>query len=152
MIVREQTLEGNFRRAHTRLIAHAEEIAFLQGSLTEERILGTRLEALLDTKSKNNLATIAKTAINNFLKFQGLLVGGVFVHIPFMLRSDLGEADRISHFRGTEELMLRCGGAFTEIILLGKSLQEVAGYTHRITELMNALEKGPSVFLYARAY
>lgn len=142
MIVREQTLEGNFRRAHTRLIAHAEEIAFMQGSPTEERILGTRLEALLNTKSRNNLATITKTAINNFLKFQGLLVGGVFVHIPFLLRGDLGEADRISHFRGTEELMLRCGGAFTEIILLGKSLQEVAGYTHRITELMNALEEG----------
>lgn len=83
--------------------------------------------------------------ISNFLKFQGLLVGGVFVHIPFLLRPDLKEGDRISAFRGTEELMLRCGGAFTELLLLGKKLQEVAGFTHRIGQLLTALKAQPAI-------
>lgn len=151
MIVREQALEGDFRRAHGRLIAHAEEVAFLNGGATERDILDTRLEALKDVQSWHNLQTIRKSIVDNILKFQGLLTGGVFVHIPFLLRSDLQQADRISAFRGTEELMLRCGNSFTEILLLGKNVNELAGYTHRIAELFTSLTKGQVAAEAARA-
>lgn len=36
--------------------------------------------------------------------------------------------------------MLRCGGAYSEILLLGRQIDELAGYTHRIMELFQALE------------
>eukprot|EP00959_Pyramimonas_sp_CCMP1952_P085307 1783731-Pyramimonas_sp.AAC.1 len=53
--------------------------------------------------------------------FQGLLVGGIFVHVPFLACGGESEpGERISTFRATEELMLRCGGAFVEMVLLGK--------------------------------
>jgi hypothetical protein len=56
-----------------------------------------------------------------------LLVGGLFVHLPFLVRRSATEGDRISSFRATEELMLRCGSAFTEVLFLGKSIDEVRG-------------------------
>ena len=36
--------------------------------------------------------------------------------------------------------MLRCGGSFTEILLLGKQVQELKGYTVRISELFEGLQ------------
>jgi ATP-binding cassette subfamily D (ALD) long-chain fatty acid import protein len=57
-------------------------------------------------------------------RFQGLLVGGIFVHLPFLVRMTASEGDRVSAFRATEELMLRCGSAFTEVLFLGKSIDE----------------------------
>jgi ABC-type uncharacterized transport system fused permease/ATPase subunit len=37
--------------------------------------------------------------------------------------------------------MLRCGSSFAEILLLGKSVQEIAGYARRIAELLEALPR-----------
>jgi hypothetical protein len=103
-------------------------------------------------------------------KFQGLLVGGLFVHLPFLVRRSATEGDRISSFRATEELMLRCGSAFTEVLFLGKAIDEVrarlrlrlllcvrcrpcpltrgawsqlAGHTYRISTLFRALDMPP---------
>lgn len=56
-----------------------------------------------------------------------------------------GEAERISSFRATEELLVKCGGAFVELILLERSVQELAGYTARIQELFKALKVPPSL-------
>lgn len=68
---------------------------------------------------------------DNIAKFQGLLIGGVFTHLPFLVRAEAGEAERISTFRATEELLMKCGNAFVEIVLLEKNMQELAGYTSR---------------------
>lgn len=133
MVAREAELEGNLQRAHTRVITHAEEIAFLRGAETERAILDERLDELTDAKSWHTVQRIRKSVADNVVKFSGMLVGGVFVHVPFLLATDLTESQRISRFRATEELMMRCGTSFTELLLLGKELQELGGYTSRIT-------------------
>ena len=125
MVAREAELEGGLRTAHARLIAHAEEVAFLKGGDTERGILNTRLGALISTLRFHNLQRIRRSVSENIGKFQGLLVGGLFVHLPFLIRTSVTEGDRISSFRATEELMLRCGSAFTEVLFLGKSIDEV---------------------------
>ena len=68
-------------------------------------------------------------------------MGSIFVHVPFMMKATASEGERISSFRATEELMLRCGGAFTEVLLLGKNLDELAGYTHRLSQLFKTLDE-----------
>jgi hypothetical protein len=75
----------------------------------------------------------------NILKFQPLLVGGVFVHVPFLLAAQLEPADRISQFRSTEILMLRCGSAFADCIMLGRNLAELEGHTKRVGDLVEQL-------------
>jgi ABC-type uncharacterized transport system fused permease/ATPase subunit len=37
--------------------------------------------------------------------------------------------------------MLRCGGAFAEVLLLGKNLDEMAGYAHRLGELFHTFDR-----------
>lgn len=140
MVAKEAQLEGAFRHEHARLLAHAEEVAFLRGQDTERAILNRGLGQLVATQRWHALLRIRKSMADNIAKFQGLLVGGIFVHIPFLLRKDVSEGERVSSFRATEELMLRCGSAFTEVLLLGKSLDELAGHTHRISQLFRALD------------
>ncbi|KAK3284414.1 hypothetical protein CYMTET_7938 [Cymbomonas tetramitiformis] len=140
MVVKEQALEGSFRHAHSRLVGHAEEVAFLQGAPTERKILDENLKTLTGAKGWHNLMRARNSIAEQFAKFQGIFIGGVFVHIPFLVRNNLGEAERIASFRSTEELMLKCGSNFVELILLGKSLNELSGYTQRIHELLTALE------------
>jgi len=35
--------------------------------------------------------------------------------------------------------MLRCGGAFSELVQIGRKVEELQGYTGRIVELFDAL-------------
>jgi len=141
MVAREAALEGGFRHTHSRLIAHAEEIALLGGGDREVKILDDGLDNLVVTQRWHALQRIRKSVADNISKFQGLLVGSVFVHVPFMLKASVSEGERISSFRATEELMLRCGGAFTEVLLLGKNLDELAGYTSRLSQLFRTLDE-----------
>ena len=129
MIAKEQALEGGFRHTHARLIAHAEEVALLGGAEREIGILDDGLKNLVVTQRWHALQRIRKSVADNVSKFQGLLVGSIFVHVPFMVRAANSEGERISAFRATEELMLRCGSAFTEVLLLGRNLDAVS-YTH----------------------
>ena len=140
MVAREAALEGGFRHTHSRLIAHAEEIALLDGGKREVDILDEGLDNLVVTQRWHALQRIRKSVADNVSKFQGLLVGSIFVHVPFMMKGAATEGERISSFRATEELMLRCGGAFTEVLLLGKNLDELAGYTHRLSQLFRTLD------------
>ena len=70
MIVREQQLEGDFRRVHGRLIANAEEVAFLKGADAERDILNNSLNKLVSTKTHHHIQLIKKSVIDNLLKFQ----------------------------------------------------------------------------------
>ena len=140
MVAREAALEGGFRHQHARLIAHAEEIALLKGGEREKDLLNAGLDNLVTTQRWHALQRVRKSVADNISKFQGLLVGSVFVHVPFMAKRGMGEGERISTFRATEELMLRSGGAFTEVLLLGKNLDEMAGYAHRLGELFHTLD------------
>jgi len=141
MVAREAALEGGFRHQHSRLIAHAEEIALLKGGEREKELLNAGLDNLVTTQRWHALQRVRKSMADNIVKFQGLLVGSIFVHVPFMMQLSLSEGERISTFRATEELMLRCGGAFAEVLLLGKNLDEMAGYAHRLGELFHTFDR-----------
>ena len=61
-------------------------------------------------------------------KFQGLLVGSIFVHVPFMVRAMSSEGERI------RRRLLRHGklcfdvSLLTEVLLLGRNLDELVGW------------------------
>lgn len=125
--------------------AHAEEIAFLRGGDAERAILNSRLTTLITAQRIHSLQRIRRTISETVGRFQGLLAGGVFIHVPFLARETATEGDRISAFRSTEEVMLRCGGAFSELLQLGKATDELAGHAKRIVEFFEALDAPSTV-------
>ena len=140
VVAQQQSMEGEFRRVHSRLIAHAEEIAFLKGSSAECALLNRSFDDMVTTFGGHNLKFLWKKMFDEFLKFQAPLVGGIAVHVPFLLRPTLDASERITQFRSTETIMLKSGSAFGETMLLHKRFQRVSGFTRRIAELFEALE------------
>lgn len=140
MVSKEAELEGDFQQAHNRIVSHSEEIAFMDGGETERSIVNHKLDEVITTKTFHTLQRIKKSIADNFIKFSGMLVGGVFVHVPFLLATNLAADQRISQFRATEEIMMRCGTSFSELILLNRELQELSGYAGRIVDLFDALD------------
>ena len=51
----------------------------------------------------------------------------MFVHVPFLMKVNSSDVERISTFRETESLMLKGGAAFTEVILLQHEFQQISG-------------------------
>ncbi len=141
MVAAEQASEGAFRHAHARVRQHAEAVAFLGGAAAEERILNASFLRLCSLRTWHALRKLGKDMADQFFKFQALLIGGVFVHVPFLNRPEMRPAERIAAFRATEVLMLKCGSAFGEVLLLGKSLDTIGGFTRRIAELLEALPR-----------
>ena len=106
MVAREAALEGGFRHQHARLIAHAEEIALLKGGEREKDLLNAGLDNLVTTQRWHALQRVRKSVADNISKFQGLLVGECVRARAVYGETGMGEGERISTFRATEELML----------------------------------------------
>ena len=66
------------------------------------------------------------------------------MHVPFLNNPQMTPEHRITAFRATEVIMLRCGSAFGETMLLHKRFAKISGYTKRIAELFEFLERAAS--------
>ena len=69
VVSKRQAMEGEFRRVHSRLIAHAEEIAFLKGASAEEQLLNDRFDDMVTLYGGHNLKYLSKKLFDEFLKF-----------------------------------------------------------------------------------
>lgn len=119
---------------------HAEEISFYQGEIAEKFILNKALYTFCSTRRWFTLLTIFKTICDNFIKFANLFLGGIFIHIPFLLLNNISSTQRISNFRATEDIMLRCGNSFLELLFLQHDVQELSNPTMRVTTLLGNLD------------
>ena len=67
LIAEQAQLEGEFRHAHVRLIAHSEEVAFLEGAAREEAILDAKLTAVTRFAGRCNLLQLRQGVTDQFL-------------------------------------------------------------------------------------
>eukprot|EP00300_Choanocystis_sp_HF-7_P037494 c53660_g1_i1.p1 GENE.c53660_g1_i1~~c53660_g1_i1.p1 ORF type:complete len:649 (-),score=151.27 c53660_g1_i1:210-2117(-) len=140
MIAQQQVLEGNFRRAHTRLIQNAEEIAFLQGSAREEALLNGRLQNVTDYSLGYFFVQFRQGMIDQFvLKYGASMVGWPVLAIPFLMRK--GEiAETAARYRESDGLIQAASASIGELVLVYKKLQRLAGFTTRVSELLEAVD------------
>lgn len=76
IIAEQAALEGEFRSAHARVIAHAEEIAFLEGAEREEVLLNRRLEETTAAASRYFFLQYRQGCVDQFfLKYFASCVG-----------------------------------------------------------------------------
>jgi ATP-binding cassette, subfamily D (ALD), member 3 len=87
MIAEQQMHEGNFRRLHSRLIANAEEIAFLEGSQREKQILNEQLGKVTAFNSTFFAQQFRQGICDQyFLKYNASMIGWPVLALPFLLR------------------------------------------------------------------
>jgi len=86
LTAQQQALEGDFRHCHSRLLSHAEEVAFISGADREEAILNEQLHHVSSFSEHLHLKQFQQGVLDSFgLKYFASCVGWPIIAVPFIL-------------------------------------------------------------------
>ncbi|KAI8914968.1 ABC transporter transmembrane region 2-domain-containing protein [Powellomyces hirtus] len=165
----EAKLEGDFRSAHSRLITNAEEIAFYHGAHLEHSILTRTYYRLIKHINKIYRIRIAYNMFEDFIiKYSwsaaGLMIASIPVFYPEMAGArskaeelrlaqmqaadgstivsqlDRKTGSRTQGFITNKRLMVSLADAGGRIMYSYKELNELAGYTYRVYNMLRVLQ------------
>uniref|UniRef100_T1JIS1 ABC transmembrane type-1 domain-containing protein n=1 Tax=Strigamia maritima TaxID=126957 RepID=T1JIS1_STRMM len=145
MTVIEQTLEGEFRYVNSRLITNSEEIAFYQGNKREKVTLDLSFEKLINHIRKFIHFKFFMTFIDNMItKYLAMVVGYLIICQPFFNRSSRMHSEthdvRQQNYYTSGKLLLKLAESIGRLVTAGRELSRLAGFTVRMTELIQVLE------------
>ncbi|KAF9347817.1 hypothetical protein BGX34_002860 [Mortierella sp. NVP85] len=146
MVAEEQRLEGEFRFTHSRVIENAEEIALFGGHEVEKAILDRNYFALIKHVNRIFRMRVWHGMLEDFIiKYFWGAMGLVICSIPvfFKLPGQSGGADiggRTEGFVTNRRMLLSSSDAFGRIMYSYKEVTELAGYTARVSELLDVFE------------
>nr|CAD7460098.1 unnamed protein product [Timema tahoe] len=157
MTVVEQKLEGEFRYINSRLITNSEEVAFYQGNHREKLTLLASFEKLVRSLSggmfwvqTNHLRKFLEFRVgmgvmdNIIAKYLATVVGYYAVSVPFFNRnhpllSGLAQEERFRQYYTSGRMLVKLAEAIGRLVLSGREMTRLAGFTTRVTELIKVL-------------
>ncbi|KDR21095.1 ATP-binding cassette sub-family D member 3 [Zootermopsis nevadensis] len=146
MTVTEQKLEGEFRYINSRLITNSEEVAFYHGNQREKLTLLASFEKLTSHLRKFLEFRIVMGILDNVVaKYVATVVGFYAVSIPFFdavhpLLSGCGKEERFRHYYEFGRMMVKLAEAIGRLVLSGREMTRLAGFTARVTDLIKVLK------------
>lgn len=145
MTVTEQKLEGEFRYINSRLITNAEEVAFYNGNYREKLTLLASFGKLTDHLRKFlEFRVLMGIADNIVAKYIATVVGFFAVSIPFMDSrhsfTGLGKDERFRFYYTMGRMLVKLAEAIGRLVLAGREMTRLAGFTARVTEIMVVLD------------
>ncbi|KAM9488990.1 ATP-binding cassette sub-family D member 3a isoform 1-T1 [Clarias gariepinus] len=147
MTVVEQKYEGEYRYVNSRLITNSEEIAFYNGNLREKQTIYSTFKKLVDHLHNFIFFRFSMGMIDSIIaKYLATVVGYLVVSRPFLnqrhprhLHST--HAELLEDYYQSGRMLLRMSQALGRIVLAGREMTRLAGFTTRITELMKVLKE-----------
>eukprot|EP01125_Pyxidicula_operculata_P009128 TRINITY_DN3026_c0_g1_i1.p1 TRINITY_DN3026_c0_g1~~TRINITY_DN3026_c0_g1_i1.p1 ORF type:complete len:717 (-),score=129.43 TRINITY_DN3026_c0_g1_i1:118-2268(-) len=145
----EAQYEGELRASHSRLITHSEEIAFYHGHETEKHYLFKAYTTLSNHLNEMFRVRIWYNMLEGFLmKYLWSATGLFMVAIPVFTRKDNSAdgkssetiSDRTEGFITARNLLLNLADACERIMSSYKEITSLAGYTHRVSQLLEVFE------------
>ncbi|KAE8740936.1 ABC-transporter, subfamily D member 01 [Frankliniella occidentalis] len=146
MTAEEQKLEGEFRYINSRLITNSEEIAFYNGNNREKLTMLVSFKRLVDhLRNCLEFRTVVGVVDNIVAKYFATVVGMIAFSIPFMNTehaqlSKIGQEERFRYYYTYGRMMVKLAEAIGRLVLAGREMTRLAGFTARVTELMNVLK------------
>jgi ATP-binding cassette subfamily D (ALD) long-chain fatty acid import protein len=141
----EARLEGEFRFQHSRLIDHSEEVALYAGHEAEKNTLDKGYFTLI--KHVNYILRrrlyhgfMEDYVIKYFWGALGLVLcsAPVFIKLPGRVVSNMG--DRTESFVTNRRMLVGASDAFGRIMFSYKEIMELAGYTSRVSSLLEVMD------------
>lgn len=144
MTVKEQRLEGEYRHIHSRLITNSEEIAFYQGNNREKLTLFASFHKLVVHLRKFLEFRSLIGVVDNYVgKYLATVVGFYAVSLPFFQTNHAvlsGSTDhRFKSYYTNGRMLVKLAEAIGRLILAGRELTRLAGFTARVTEIRSVL-------------
>jgi ATP-binding cassette subfamily D (ALD) protein 3 len=144
LVAEQAALEGDFRRAHARLIAHAEEVAFLEGAAREKSILNGKLRGVTAFATKLHLLQFRQGMVDQWgLKYFASVIGWPILAVPFLTHPSDDVAEVAARYREYDSLLQSASASVGDLLLVYKKLQRLSGFTARVVELLEAVETPP---------
>lgn len=143
--IAEQKMEGNFRFMNSRLITHSEEIAFYNGNVREKKIIDQSFKRLIDLVRQSQQFRFSVSVIDNAVaKYFATVVGFMVVSKPFLDQSDprhatTSYAERMEDYYRSGKMLIKLAEAMGRLVLSGRELTRLAGFTARVTEMIDVL-------------
>ncbi|XP_041064441.1 ATP-binding cassette sub-family D member 3a [Carcharodon carcharias] len=147
MTVSEQRYEGEYRYVNSRLITNSEEIAFYHGNSREKQTIHTTFKRLVDHLHNFIVFRFTMGFVDSIIaKYLATVVGYLVVSRPFLNLSDprhlkSNHAELLEDYYQSGRMLLRMSQALGRIVLAGREMTRLSGFTARITELMQVLKE-----------
>uniref|UniRef100_A0A4W6EU97 ATP-binding cassette, sub-family D (ALD), member 3a n=1 Tax=Lates calcarifer TaxID=8187 RepID=A0A4W6EU97_LATCA len=170
MTVTEQRYEGEYRYVNSRLITNSEEIAFYNGNMREKQTIHRLHSCFVILVMGNSVLTIYINNIlyqqkayvifsELFILFSvpyvssccsaadlATVVGYLVVSRPFLNLSHprhlhSTHSELLEDYYQSGRMLLRMSQALGRIVLAGREMTRLSGFTARITELMKVLKE-----------
>lgn len=145
LTVTEQKLEGEFRHINSRLITHSEEVAFYNGNNREKATLLASYNKLFNHMRKFLKFRVFMGIVDNLVaKYFATIVGFWAVSMPFLSSGHSlstvthGERSRLYYTYG--RMLVKLAEAIGRLVLAGRELTRLAGFTARVTQLRDVLK------------
>lgn len=138
-----QKKEGDFRRSHSRLISHAEEVAFLDGTEREKEILNGKLNQLTAWSQYYFFRQFIQGVLDQyFIKYGASMIGWPVLAFPFLLAKDMEEKELVARYREADTLIQNASSSIGDLLMVYKKLQKLSGFTSRVVDLLHSVESG----------
>lgn len=135
--------EGNFRYLHVRLRQYAESIAFCDGELEENKRASKSLNTLLTYQRNIVNKELPLKMANESFSYLGSILSYLIIAIPIFAGAfdDKDSSELSSIISANSFVAMYLIYLFTTIIEESSKLSDLAGYTARIGELLEALDE-----------
>ncbi|XP_071341645.1 ATP-binding cassette sub-family D member 3a isoform X1 [Trachinotus anak] len=147
MTVTEQRYEGEYRYVNSRLITNSEEIAFYNGNMREKQTIHTTFKKLVDHLHNFIFFRFSMGFVDSIIaKYLATVVGYLVVSRPFLNLSHprhlhSTHSELLEDYYQSGRMLLRMSQALGRIVLAGREMTRLSGFTARITELMKVLKE-----------
>lgn len=139
----EQKLEGELHYVHSRLITNCEEIAFYNGNKREEKTVSSTFQRLV-----NHLRTFLEYRFTLGMvddivaKYLATVVGYLLISRPFLGKKhiNLDHNMRLEEYYKSGRMLVKLAEAIGRVVLAGREMTRLAGYTARVAELNKVLK------------
>ncbi|KAM6170899.1 lysosomal cobalamin transporter ABCD4 isoform 5-T5 [Erethizon dorsatum] len=140
-LVQQEKLEGDFRFKHMQIRVNAEPAAFYRAGHVEHMRTDRRLQRLLETQRELMSRELWLYIGVNTFDYMGSILSYIIIAIPIFsgVYGDLSPTELSTLVSKNAFVCIYLISCFTKLIDLSTTLSDVAGYTHRIGELQEAL-------------
>lgn len=160
---KEQSLEGEFRHAHSRLIGHAEEIAFYGGSKREKEIVNGSFQKIFDHTSRVFFLRFGNGIVDSVLvKYCATQLAYFLLSRPVFFAGHASDSSIdteavvvdptliMESYSKNSGYLINLSQAVGRLVLAGRDLTRFAGYTWRVSELFTVLDDVSEKHRYQR--
>lgn len=144
--VNEQRLEGEFRYVNSRLLTNSEEVAFYQGNKKETVVIFESFHRLVKHLRKAMQFRFSMGIIDNIVaKYFATVVGFWVVSRPFLdmnhpRHMHSSQSEIMEDYYKSGRMLVNLATAVGRLVLAGRELTRLAGFTARVTELIRVLD------------